>query len=78
MPSSSGAGRRLPSSQLSGIAVVPRVVIEEFEAGGASLSEADLAALRRALEDAGVIFIEFYIMSLTCPRAPAPLGCAGT
>ena len=47
-----------PESQLSGIAVVPRVVIEEFEAGGASLSEADLAALRRALEDAGVIFIE--------------------
>ena len=42
--------------QLSGLAVIPRVVIEEFEGGGAPLSEADLAAIRLALERAGVEF----------------------
>jgi hypothetical protein len=46
----------MTTAQLSGHAVVPWVVIEEFEGGGAPLSEADVAALRRALEAAGVEF----------------------
>jgi len=48
----------ISTTQLSGLAVIPRPVIDEFEAGGAPLSEADLAALRRALEAAGAIFME--------------------
>jgi hypothetical protein len=48
----------LSTTRLSGLAVVPRVVIEEFEGGGAPLSEADFTALRDALETTGVIFIE--------------------
>ena len=48
----------LSTTQLSGLAVIPRVVIEEFESGGAPLSEADFTALRHALETTGVIFIE--------------------
>ena len=48
----------MTTAHLSGAAVIPRVVIEEFEAGGAPLSEADLAAMRRAFEAAGVVFIE--------------------
>jgi hypothetical protein len=35
--------------QLHDSAVVPRVVIEEFEAGGATLRQADLEAIQRAL-----------------------------
>ncbi|MBV9974078.1 MAG: hypothetical protein JO105_01655 [Hyphomicrobiales bacterium] len=42
----------------AGLAVVPRVVIEEFEGGGAPLSPADLLALRQALEQAGVLFLD--------------------
>jgi hypothetical protein len=34
------------------------VVIEEFEGGGAPLSEADFAALRQALEQSGVVFLD--------------------
>jgi hypothetical protein len=48
----------MTTAQLSGAAVIPRVVIEEFKAGGAPLSVADLAAMRRAFEAAGVIFVE--------------------
>ncbi|MBV8798702.1 MAG: transcriptional regulator [Alphaproteobacteria bacterium] len=44
--------------RLAGLAVVPRVIVEEFEAAGAPLSQADLEALRRALEQAGVVFID--------------------
>ena len=46
------------STQLSGLAVIPRPVIDEFEAGGAPLSTADVTGLRRALEAAGVIFLD--------------------
>jgi transcriptional regulator with XRE-family HTH domain len=45
-------------AQLSGVAVVPRVVIEEFEAGLATPSEDDLAAIREALECADLEFID--------------------
>jgi hypothetical protein len=45
-------------SQLSGIAVVPCEVIEEFEAGGATPNKDDLAAMRVALEWADVEFID--------------------
>ena len=38
--------------------MIPRVVIEEFEGGGAPLSEADVAALRHALEQAEFMFID--------------------
>jgi hypothetical protein len=44
--------------QLSGSTVVPRVVIEEFEAGGTMPSKDNLAALRCALEQAGVVFLD--------------------
>ena len=44
--------------QLHGSAVVPRVVIEAFEAGGATLRRADLEAIQRALEDAGATFVD--------------------
>jgi len=37
---------------------VPRVLIEKFEGGGAPISLSDVAALRRALEGAGVISID--------------------
>ena len=40
----------ISAAQLSGVAVVPRLVIEDFEGGRASLSQADLAALRHALD----------------------------
>ena len=45
-------------AQLSGLAVVPRVVIEDFEADGTMPSRDYPAALRQALEQAGVIFID--------------------
>jgi hypothetical protein len=45
-------------AQLSGIAVVPCEVIEEFEAGGTVPSKDDLAAMRGALEWADVEFID--------------------
>jgi len=48
----------ISTTQLSGLAVIPRPVIDEFEAGGAPLSHADLAALHPAFEEAGVIFLE--------------------
>jgi hypothetical protein len=44
--------------QLHGSSVVPRVIIEAFEAGGAKLRQADLDAIQGALEVAGVEFIE--------------------
>jgi hypothetical protein len=56
MPGRSRSGRQ--RAQLSGGAVVPRVAIEEFEAGGTVPSEDNIAALRRALEQAGVSRIE--------------------
>ena len=43
-------------AELSGIAVVPCEVMEEFEAGGTVPSKDDLASIRRALEAAGVEF----------------------
>ena len=46
------------TGQLADLTVVPRVVIEEFEGGGAPLSEADFAALRQVLERSGVVFID--------------------
>jgi transcriptional regulator with XRE-family HTH domain len=46
----------ISQAQLAGIAVVPRAIIEEFEAGVATPSEDDLAAMRRALEWADVEF----------------------
>ena len=39
-----------------GSSVVPRVIIEAFEAGGAKLRQADLDAIQHALERAGVEF----------------------
>jgi len=48
----------ISTAQLAGLAVVPRVTIEEFEGGGAPLSPADLLALRQALEQAGVLFLD--------------------
>ena len=45
-------------TQLSGIAVVPCEVIEEFEAGGTVPSKDNLAAMRGALEWADVEFID--------------------
>jgi hypothetical protein len=48
----------LSVAQLSELTVIPRVVIEEFEGGGAPLSETDLSAIRHALEQAGVVFID--------------------
>jgi hypothetical protein len=56
MPGRSRSGRQL--AQLSGSAVVPRGAIEEFEVGGTVPSEDNIAALRRALEQAGVSRIE--------------------
>jgi ribosome-binding protein aMBF1 (putative translation factor) len=44
----------ISQAQLSGIAVVPCIVIQEFEAGTATPNEDDLAALQRALEWADV------------------------
>jgi transcriptional regulator with XRE-family HTH domain len=46
----------ISQAQLAGIAVVPRAIIEEFEAGLATPSEDDLAAMRGALEWADVEF----------------------
>ena len=60
-PAQSRAARALldiSTAQLSGLVVIPRVVIEEFEGGGAPLSEADFAALRHAFERAGVVFLD--------------------
>ena len=42
--------------ELHGSSVVPRVIIEAFEAGGAKLRQADLDAIQAALERAGVEF----------------------
>ena len=42
--------------ELHGSSVVPRVIIETFEAGGAKLTQADLDAIQAALERAGVEF----------------------
>lgn len=39
-------------------AVVPRHVVVDFENGGSTPSEKDLAAIRAVLEAAGVVFIE--------------------
>ena len=44
--------------ELHGSSVVPRVIIEAFEVGGAELRQADLDAIQDALERAGVEFIE--------------------
>ena len=60
-PAQSRAARALldiSNTQLSSLVVIPRVVIEEFEAGGAPLSEVDFAALRHAFERAGVVFLD--------------------
>jgi len=48
----------ISQAQLSGIAVVPRIVIEEFEAGLAMPSEDELYAMRIVLEWADVEFTE--------------------
>jgi hypothetical protein len=45
-------------AELSSLAVVPRVVIEGFEGSGIMPNQDDLAALRHALEQKGVVFIE--------------------
>jgi transcriptional regulator with XRE-family HTH domain len=48
----------LTRAQLSGLAGVPHVAIEDFEAEGTMPSNDYPAALRHALERAGVIFID--------------------
>ena len=47
----------ISQTELSGAAVVPRVVLEDFEAGRSTPSDDNLDALRTALEHAGVEFI---------------------
>jgi hypothetical protein len=48
----------MSQSQLAFASVVPLGVIIDFEAEAATLKDADLAAIREALERAGVEFIE--------------------
>jgi hypothetical protein len=48
----------MSNDELHGSSVVPRVIIEAFEAGGAKLRQADLDAIQHALERAGVEFID--------------------
>jgi len=46
-----------PQGRKYGLQLSVALVIEQFEAGGETFREADLDAIRRALEDAGVIFV---------------------
>ena len=48
----------ISEAQLAGIAVVPRAVIEQFEAGAVEPSEDDLDAMRVALEWADIEFFD--------------------
>jgi transcriptional regulator with XRE-family HTH domain len=60
-PAQSRAARALiemDQADLARVAVVHRDVVMEFENGGRTPSEGDLAAIRKALEGAGVGFIE--------------------
>ena len=60
-PAQSRAARALiemDQADLARVAVVHRDVVMEFENGGRMPSEGDLAAIRKALEGAGVVFIE--------------------
>ena len=60
-PAQSRAARALldiSTAQLFGLVVIPCVVIEEFEGGGAPVSEADFAALRHTFERAGVVCLD--------------------
>jgi transcriptional regulator with XRE-family HTH domain len=60
-PAQSRAARALiemDQADLARAAVVHRDVVMEFENGGRVPSEGDLAAIRKALESAGVGFIE--------------------
>jgi hypothetical protein len=45
-------------AELSGLAVVPVAIVADYESGVAPTRPADLAAIKRALESAGVAFIE--------------------
>ena len=60
-PAQSRAARALldiSTAQLFGLVVIPCVVIEEFEGGGAPVSEADFAAQRHTFERAGVVCLD--------------------
>jgi hypothetical protein len=60
-PAQSRAARALieiDQADLARVAVVHRDVVIEFENGGRMPSRGDLAAIRKALEGAGVVFIE--------------------
>jgi hypothetical protein len=48
----------MDQADLARVAVVHRDVVMEFENGGRMPSDGDLAALRKALEGAGVQFLE--------------------
>jgi len=48
----------LTRAQVSDLALVPRVVIEDFEAEGSMPSADYPAALRRAFEQAGCVFVD--------------------
>jgi hypothetical protein len=48
----------MDQADLARVAVVHRDLVMEFENGGRKPSEGDLDAIRKALESAGVIFID--------------------
>ena len=61
LPSQCRAARALidmDQADLARRAVVPRHIIADFENGSVTPSESNLAAIRTALETAGVIFVD--------------------